>query len=164
MPRPLVPCQAPTQLPVQQDLWRFPGGLSVPFRNASVPYRAPGFLCSFPRHLPRTPSVPGSQHPGSRASGCPQACAIAQYLGSQRLGTSTPPAVPGRPRLGQEVHANRGAGLTCSGARGSDQSHCCRRTPPSSAGRPSDRAARRPGDRGPGSGRGLLGAREGLEW
>lgn len=120
MPRPLAPCQAPTRLPVHQDLWRFPGGLSVPFRNASVPRRAPSSLCSFPRHLPRTPPAPGSQLLGSRASACPQACAIAPDLSSLGLGTSTPPAVAGRPRPSQEVHANRGAGLTCSGARGSD--------------------------------------------
>lgn len=162
MLRPLVPCQAPTWLPVHRDLWRSPGSLNVSFRNASVPSRAPGSLCSFPRHLRRTPSALGSQLLGSRASASPQACAIAQDLSSSGLGTSTPPAAPGRPCSSQEVHANKDTGLTCSGARGSGQSRCCRRTPPSSAARPSDGAARGPGDRSLGSGRSLLRAREGL--
>lgn len=139
-----------------------PWTASCPSRPAEVTCRSPESSHSLPRHLPRPPSASGSTSPRKARpqplSG-PRACSGRWQPGSWNA------HVPGTLGPGRDVRAHGGARLTCSGARDSGQSHCRHRTPPSSAARPSDRAARRPGDRGRGSGRGLLRTRAGLgEW
>lgn len=133
--------------------------------DALVPCQVPGSLHSLPCYLPRPPPASGSAAP--RKLGLSLLSGASACSGPWQPGSRDAHALagPGQRRPGQEVRAHGGAGLTCSGAQGSGRSHWRRRIPPSSTVRPTQRAARRPGDRGPGSGRGLLRSREGLgEW
>lgn len=144
---------------------RTSGGRQVVSGDALVPCQVPGSLHSLPCYLPRPPPASGSAAP--RKLGLSLLSGACACSGPWQPGSRDAHALagPGQRRPGQEVRAHGGAGLTCSGAQGSGQSHWSRRTPPSSTARPTQRAARRPGDRGPGSGRGLLRSREGLgEW
>lgn len=152
LPGPLTPCQAPGQLPVHQGLRRSPAGPRSPRTASHVIF--PGPL-----------QPPAPHRPGSPASAAFRPARLLRTVAAGVLERSRPGGPRPAPRPGRDVRAHGGARLTCSGARDSGQSHCRHRTPPSSAARPSDRAARRPGDRGRGSGRGLLRTREGLgEW
>lgn len=138
---------------------RASGGRQVVSRGRFGPLPGPGVLA-------QPPMLP-SQAPSSLRLRSSQEARPQLAFRRERLLRTVAAGVPGcsRPGWPRTARAHGGAGLTCSGAQGSGRSHWRRRIPPSSTVRPTQRAARRPGDRGPGSGRGLLRSREGLgEW